>query len=281
MTEGATKQWYLYFFLHNEHGSQPELNYLNLVVIALALIGTTSLLWFRNLSKQGGTDFFRSWGVRIEKISKSIREIERKTFHLCGLIVPAVFHFSTNKLGWTPEQFQTFCWICTAMVWVGDGLRVLFPKLMEYPPYNILKNILRKKEASQLSGTCYFSAGCTLSFALYPPAVAITSIVWLVAGDMSAALIGVAFGGETCVLKMGREGNKSLEGSVAMFVVCVCSGLVIWWGVHLSDYAVIVGSLVATVVELHEPLGLNDNISIPVLSGAALQFALSRVEGCI
>lgn len=36
----------------------------------------------------------------------------------------------------------------------------------------------------------------------------------------SAALVGVAFGGDTVVVKLGRQGKKSVEGSVAMFVVC-------------------------------------------------------------
>ena len=38
------------------------------------------------------------------------------------------------------------------------------------------------------------------------------SILFLVLGDMSAAIIGVSFGGETVSLKLGREGKKSLEG---------------------------------------------------------------------
>ena len=40
-------------------------------------------------------------------------------------------------------------------------------------------------------------------------------------GDMAAALIGVSFGGEVASLKLGREGKKSVEGSLAMFCVCV------------------------------------------------------------
>ena len=71
-----------------------------------------------------------------------------------------------------------------------------------------MKKILREKEKNQLSGTCYFSLGCTLAIAIFPSAVATLSIIWLVLGDMSAALIGVSFGGETVSLKMGREGTN-------------------------------------------------------------------------
>ena len=47
------------------------------------------------------------------------------------------------------------------------------------------------------------------------------AIIFLVLGDMAAALIGVSFGGEVASLKLGREGKKSVEGSLAMFCVCV------------------------------------------------------------
>ena len=69
-----------------------------------------------------------------------------------------------------------------------------------------MNKIIREKERHQLSGTCYFSLGCTLAISIFPPDISILSIIWLVLGDMSAALVGVSFGGETVSLKMGREG---------------------------------------------------------------------------
>lgn len=54
---------------------------------------------------------------------------------------------------------------------------------------------------------------------------------------MSAALIGVSFGGETVSLKMGREGKKSVEGSIAMFCVCFVLGMIAFAGRTLSEYA--------------------------------------------
>ena len=79
---------------------------------------------------------------------------------------------------------------------------------------------LREHEKAQLSGCCYFSLGCTIAITFFPPAISTASILFLVLGDMSAALIGVAFGGESVTIKLGREGKKSVEGSAAMFVVC-------------------------------------------------------------
>ena len=104
-----------------------------------------------------------------------------------------------------------------------------------------------------------------------------TSIVWLVLGDLSAALIGRSFGGDIVAVKLGREGKKSLEGSLAMFAICVVIGLITFQEVPLREYAVIMGSLVATVTELYEPFGFNDNLTIPIFSSLALHYGLLRV----
>ena len=62
------------------------------------------------------------------------------------------------------------------------------------------------------------------------------SILFLVLGDMSAAIIGVSFGGDALgTLKLGREGKKSLEGSLAMFFVCFVIGTTIFAHVRLRE----------------------------------------------
>lgn len=112
---------------------------------------------------------------------------------------------------------------------------------------------------------------------LSPPSVAMCSILFLVLGDMAAALIGVSFGGEVAQVKLGRLGKKSIEGSLAMFSVCFLVGCLTFAEVPLREYFVFGGALVATLTELYEPLGLNDNLTIPVCSALALQIGLLRV----
>lgn len=106
------------------------------------------------------------------------------------------------------------------------------------------------------------------------------SILFLVLGDMSAAMIGVSFGGETVSLKLGRSGKKSMEGSVAMFLVCFLAGCAVFFHVRLREYAVFMGALAATVTELYEPFCLNDNLTIPLFSSLAMQLAFARIRLC-
>ena len=246
----------------------------------LAISVTGAFLYVRTMGVKQTREFFSRIGMNMAKVRRTAMEIERKTFHLVGLAVPLVYQHAMRHHGCTQREFATFAWCCTALTWIGDVCRLMFPSIMNHFPYSLLNRVMREKERTQLSGTCYFGLGCTLSMTLFPPAVAVLSIIWLVLGDMMAALIGVSFGGEAVVVKMGREGKKSFEGSLAMFVVCVGTGLWSFVGIYLAEYVVLVGALVATLVEAWEPFMLNDNITIPIFSGAAMQWALGRIAKC-
>ena len=69
--------------------------------------------------------------------------------------------------------------------------------------------------------------------AISPPSVAMASILFLVLGDMSAAIIGVSFGREVSTVRIGRGGRKSMEGAVAMFAVCFVIGSTMFASVNL------------------------------------------------
>ena len=266
--------------LFGEHGVQPTENKMFRFIFILTIFGFCLATYVQTLSAEGVKALMQNLGVKMSKVKRTILEIERKTFHLTGLTVPLLYHIMLEYFEWTQQDFAFFCWTVTASVWVADLFRVYVPNGNDYFPFSLLKKVLREKEKAQLSGTSFFSFGCTLAISLFPPAIATTSILWLVIGDMSAALIGVSFGGDMCVVKMGREGKKSAEGSVAMFLACVVMGMFIYGDVYLSEYAVVFGALTATITELYEPCGLNDNLTIPIISSLALQVGLSRIETC-
>ena len=65
-----------------------------------------------------------------------------------------------------------------------------------------------------------------IAVVFFRPSVAITSMLYLILGDMSAALIGVSFGGESVVLRLGRGGRKSAEGT-RLGLMCAASVYVV------------------------------------------------------
>ncbi len=107
--------------------------------------------------------------------------------------------------------------------------------------------------------------GALLSVIVFPQRVVIAVVLVLSISDSAASLIGIRFG-------RIRIGGKTLEGSLAFFVTAlVIMGLALpgpWW-------IAAVGALVAAVVEALPalPLGrfeLNDNVTVPLVSGAAI-----------
>jgi len=188
--------------------------------------------------------------------------------------VPLIYSFLLSY-GASQTQCAMICWVITIGGWIADLARLHIPVVHRNWP---LSSILREKEHTQLTGGCFFSLGCTLAINLFSPSVATASICFLVVGDMSAALVGVAFGGDACVVKLGREGKKSMEGSVAMFMVCFFTGMVIFHEEPLCEYPVFFGALLATLVEVWEPFALNDNLTIPLMSGLAIHYGFARLE---
>lgn len=255
-----------------EHQPSPEWLLECLIAMAVGMVAVSAVV-SRNYSLNA---LLSECGVRASRVKRAADEIERKSFHICGLLVPAI-HLLLLEAGVTNSTCVRICWTITIGGWLADLARLNIPIVARNWPG---RSILRAKEHAQLTGGCFFSLGCTLSIALSPPSVAMVSILFLVLGDLSAAIIGVSFGGEKVSLKLGREGKKSLEGSLAMFAVCMTVGCIIFAGVELREYGVFVGALIATLTELHEPLGLNDNLTIPLFSAIAMQWGLGRVRSC-
>ena len=88
-------------------------------------------------------------------------------------------------------------------------------------------------------------------------------MAFIIVGDTLAALVGRKFG------RHRFFGGKSWEGSAACLAgtlaVAVCTPGLIW-------SVAVIGAVVATVVEAL-PIGIDDNVTVPILSGLAMTLA--------
>lgn len=252
----------------------PTNVYLLEYLITLSVVGLISTCAFK--SAQSPKKLIAAMGVAGRRVAKAVREIERKTFHMAGLLVPLT-HQLLLRNGVTNSNCARLCWAITVIGVSADFARLRVDVIRRNWP---MARILREDEKNRLTGGSSFSLGCTLTIAISPPSIAMASVLFLVLGDMSAAIIGVSFGQETVSIKLGRHGKKSMEGSVAMFVMCFVVGSTIFASVHLREYPVFFGALAATLTEVYEPLGLNDNLTIPVFTSIALQWGFARISSC-
>ncbi|KAF7722846.1 hypothetical protein EC973_002648 [Apophysomyces ossiformis] len=142
----------------------------------------------------------------------------------------------------------------------------------------VLGSLMRRTEiSSRLNGVVYYLAGCVIVLYAFPNDIASLSIIYLSWTDPTASICGRLWGRYT-----PRFGNKSLAGTLG----AVVTGALVTYaffgtsGYNASSYSPdglnlvlfsLYGGVVAGVSEaVGDSLGLDDNLTIPVLSGIFL-----------
>lgn len=254
----------------------PSGQFLTAYMIILTLAALVSAALVKSLRTGDMTRKLKDAGVAVNKVAKTAWEIDRKLFKLTGLGVP-MLHQILLKCGYTNGFCTTLCWSLTICWFSFDIMRIYIPLVRKILD-PLFKEILRKGEQDKLSASSYFLIGCALAVQMFAPAIAMTSIIFLVMGVTCAALITRSFGKKA--VNIGVGSHKSIEGSLTMFLVCFVFGISIFHQVYLREYSVFVAALTATLVEYYEPLGINYNVSIPVLTSVALTLGFERTFSC-
>ena len=132
--------------------------------------------------------------------------------------------------------------------------------------------IMRSCETDRLSGVPFYIASCMIAVAIFPKEIAILSILYLAIGDPIASLMGISFGQNSWKLANG----KSLVGTVSGMVACAIATLVFLNASNTPQQLIlpmsVLGGFVGGAAELL-PLEVDDNFSIPVVSGFVLWFS--------
>ena len=184
------------------------------------------------------------------------RELIRKLIHLATIVIPLSYKYIFN---YRKEE-----------ILVLGGFLLLFALLVEYLRhrvkwvsqnfYNIFGSLLREEENRRITGATDLLISGLLSISMFPGEIAFLTMIFLIAGDAAASVVGKSVG-----KRFWRGSTKSLEGSIAIFVI---SFLVAIFATNLLPYA-LVGALLATLAEL-SAIPLNDNLKIPLISGIGL-----------
>ena len=182
-----------------------------------------------------------------------IVEISRKFLHIFSLIIPL-----------------SYLWIFKDKSLVLALLLILsiFSILIEFFRFKIelINNIfkkffnfmLRKNELKgSITGATWLIIGNLITIYLYPIYIAVPALIFLSIGDSFAAL----FGKKIPKLKIG---NKSIIGTLAGIFSSLSIALLV--NQALPTHVLVIGAVTAMLVELM-PLPLNDNLTIPILSG--------------
>ncbi|WVF68113.1 hypothetical protein IAT40_002876 [Kwoniella sp. CBS 6097] len=176
---------------------------------------------------------------------------------------------------------------------VTDFFRLRFPAFAEiWELY--LGFLMRESERQKINGVVWYLVGVIFVLAVYPRDVAVVSILTLSWSDTTASTLGRLWGRYTPPLPAHFPGikllpfapRKSLAGFLAATVTGFFIGIGFWWSgsngrwivLDVEDYghgywglwvtAAVVG-IGGAVVEALD-LGVDDNLTLPILSGAVV-----------
>lgn len=185
-----------------------------------------------------------------------VQELMRKGTHMGALVIPGGYYFLHLD---RQEMLSIMIPVTVAMILI-DIARLRQWLFWKAFARRILSPVIRQHEmAGDFTGATYILLSVCLTVALYDKPIAIAAMVFIIVGDTLAALVGRRFGRH-------RFGNKSVEGSLA----CLAGTVIV--AVLMPDLPIGIrlgGAVIATIVEAL-PLGIDDNITVPILSGLSM-----------
>ena len=190
-------------------------------------------------------------------------------------ILRKVWHISTGSVGlfifYTSGQSQTF-WASLILAVALVGFTVDFIR-SRIPVFNkmvikLMGPLMRRSEKDGVSGLPFYALGVSLSLFFYSRDIAIVSCMFLVFSDPLSSFFGVLYGKDKILP------NKSLQGAVAGFFTCYLITLfyainTTTLGTHLLVFSIVAG-VIGAASELVSAFNIDDNLSIPVISGLGM-----------
>jgi dolichol kinase len=124
-----------------------------------------------------------------------------------------------------------------------------------------------KKEEEGPNASFFYAVSILIALLLFSPRIAMGAIASLAIGDPVAAIVGIMYGRH-------RIKGKSIEGAAANAIVSFA--LIIFF--VRSPIVAAAGALAGAIVELMPIPKVDDNLSVPIVSGLAMTIAQSLIS---
>lgn len=138
---------------------------------------------------------------------------------------------------------------------------------------HVFRPLMRESEAHGIAGTTYLLTGATFVALIFPRDVVLLTLLYLAFADPFASYFGIRYGKDKIF------GHKSVQGSLAAFLVCaVLTGVFLSVRGLLLDRIIIVsllGGLIGALGELIPFWKLDDNLTLPIFSATFLWLLFS------
>lgn len=191
-------------------------------------------------------------GVKHKRSFPSTNDFVREDIHAAGLFMPVI----ASMIG---VPIVAAAIITIALIYASS-------ELLRLEGFNlpVISAVTRHAaNQSELFGFAaaplYFAFGIVTTLLLFPTQAGGAAIAMFCLGDSTASLFG---GMLTTSLPFNK--GKTIEGSLAGFFFAFLAGTL-----FVSPILALVGAAIAMTIEVL-PLPINDNVSVPIVTGAAL-----------
>ncbi len=159
--------------------------------------------------------------------------------------------------------FLPLTWVAVSVLIVMEAARFASPKANRWFIW-LFRHFLRPAEKeTAVAASTWVALSTAIAFTVFDYSIAFLAVCFLAFGDPAAGLVGQKWG-------RTRIWRKTIEGSAAFLVAALSIGvLAAYTVVQANLMAVVAGGFVAAIVEM-APLRVNDNMSIPLVSGSVM-----------
>jgi dolichol kinase/phosphoserine phosphatase len=194
-------------------------------------------------------------GKKHKRSFPSVNDFVREDIHASGFFMPVI----ASNLGAIGIPVVSILIITIALIYTGSELLRLEGKQLP------LISAITRHAASQselygfAAAPLYFAFGILFTLILFPAPASYAAVAMFCLGDSAASLLG---GLISTSLPFNK--GKTWEGSLGGFIFAFLIGLY-----FLPPPLALIGAGIAMTVEVL-PLPVNDNVLVPVITGAAL-----------
>ncbi len=185
-------------------------------------------------------------------------EIKRKIFHFFSISYILIYYY-VSKYFSHQLALLSLIFIFILLLFI-ELVKIKYQKKVP-----IFHPLYREKEKNNLSGSIYLILGVIIVFAIYDFEIAVTALLMMIFGDITASLFGIKFGKHW----LRNISGKSWEGVIAQFIISFTIGFIFLRNIFVILTMAFVATLAGTVLTSSD-----DNLTVPVLAGFAGQLIL-------
>lgn len=195
---------------------------------------------------------------------RSDLHILRKLWHISTGSVGLFFFFHSNQ---SQNFWATLIFVIAMGGFAMDFIRNRIPAVNKLV-IKLMGPLMRRSEKDGVSGLPFYALGVSLSLFFYSRNIAVVSCMFLVFSDPLSSFFGILYGKDKILP------NKSLQGGVAGFFTCYLITLFYAMntstlGTHLLVFSIVAG-IIGAASELVSAFNIDDNLTIPVISGLGM-----------